>query len=84
VRAPAVDLHTLVENVVATINTIIFSSLLLCPYFSTRRGCPRVVKFFLCTYEGKTRWKMAKQNLGDPFWPPGVRFLGFLKKNLVI
>ena len=39
-----VALHMLVENVVASINTIIFSfflSLFSFPYFSPRRGYPR-------------------------------------------
>ena len=43
-------LHTVVENVVASINTVIFSFLFLRPYFSPRRGCPRVVKIGVCTY----------------------------------
>jgi hypothetical protein len=43
VRAPAVDLHTLVENVVATINTIIFSSLSLSPLSAALTFLPEVV-----------------------------------------
>jgi hypothetical protein len=70
---PAVDLHTLVDKVVAIINTIIFLSLRL-PYFSTRRGCRRVVKFYRGFLLTKKIGFQPKKKFGDP---PRGRFLGF-------